>query len=146
MKGETAKWKAECNWTSGKCLKIDIARTKVEKDAQTLRLQLKNTESEVDSLKRQIVDEKKATEAVIRERDATAKVVRNLKETLRRTHQVIDVCQQSKHKIESELEEAMQILDVSNKRIQTLEKECDKFSLETKQMAQQVCIIPHNSI
>ncbi|XP_011303449.1 coiled-coil domain-containing protein 147 [Fopius arisanus] len=137
LKEEMAKCKAESNWAANKYLKIDIARSKVEKEAQTQRLALKNTQIEVDSLKRQLADEKKAIEAVIRERDATARVLRNLKETLRRMQQVIDVCEQSKRKIESELEEAMQILNVSNRRIQSLETEREKFCQEMKQLSQQ---------
>ncbi|XP_063978524.1 cilia- and flagella-associated protein 58-like [Diachasmimorpha longicaudata] len=137
LKEEMAKCKAESSWAANKYLKIDIARSKVEKDAQTIRLTLKNTEIEVDSLKRQLVDEKKATEAVMRERETAAKVVRNLKETLRRMEQVMDVCEQSKRKIESELEEAMQILTASSKRIQMLETERDKYCHEIKQLHQQ---------
>lgn len=138
LKEELSKCRAENNWTANKCLKIDNARAKAEKELQTLRLTLKNTEIEVNTLKRQNDDEKKVTEGVMRERDAAAKNVRTLKETLRRMQQVIDVSEQSRRKIETELEEAMQTLNTSNKRIQVLEKEREKFVQETKELAQQV--------
>ncbi|XP_043272110.1 cilia- and flagella-associated protein 58-like [Venturia canescens] len=135
---ENGRLKSERDATTKKILRNDSVRLKLETDVEQARVSLRNAELEVNNLRRQVDDEKKATSGVIREKDALAKTITGLKEKLRRAQHSLTAFEIGKRKTEAELEETMQEANELRNKVERIEKERDRLNQEVAELAQQV--------
>ncbi|XP_044013199.1 cilia- and flagella-associated protein 58-like [Aphidius gifuensis] len=138
LKEEAAKCKAESTWMSSKYAKIDNVRVKVEKDLEHVKHSLKNAEIQVQALNRQIIDEKKINDNIIREKNELTKQLKLLKDNIKNMQQLIDCNEQNKRKIQMDLDQALNLLASMTKKNEALEKEREKFNQDIKNLMQQI--------
>ncbi|XP_057336889.1 cilia- and flagella-associated protein 58-like [Microplitis mediator] len=138
LEEEVSKCKAENDWSLSKYGKIDRERAKMEKDLEHVKVALKNSEIHLSSYQRQIAEEKKSVDLAVREKNVVIKNLENLKDTLEKTHTEISVLEGSKRKVEGELEEALHTNCSLNKKIDSLEKDREKYCQQVTQLQHQI--------
>lgn len=138
IREENERLKSEKDATMKKMVRNDSVRLKLEKDVEQARGSLRNAELEVNNLRRQVEDEKKATSGVIREKDSLAKTITGLKEKLKRAQHSLTAFEIGKRKVEAELEETMQETNEMRNKVERIEKERDRLNQEAVELAQQV--------
>ncbi|XP_034944218.1 cilia- and flagella-associated protein 58-like [Chelonus insularis] len=138
LKEELSKCKAENDWTANKYARIDKAQVQMEKDLEYARHALKNAEIKIGAHQRQIAEEKKSAECAIREKNNILKMVDSLKNHVNKTEQTLFISEQSKRKIELELEEMKQINVAANSKVVAFEKEKNKFCEQIHELKLQV--------
>ncbi|XP_033208535.1 cilia- and flagella-associated protein 58-like [Belonocnema kinseyi] len=138
IRDEISKYKSEKEFMSKKVIRIDRMRNSIEDELKQAQISHKNAELEVYSLQKFLEDEKKLKDKAIREKESLGKTIANLKETITSLQLEANVQDQIRKKMETNLEDVGQLIDVSKRKILYLEKERDKYSHETKELVAQV--------
>ena len=138
MAEENEKLKVERERAQKKIMLIDSQKFTVAKELEQVKLSLRNAEFEIGSLHRQIEDEKKATAAIVREKDALATIILTLKEKLKRADDTLAGIELAKRKVEAELDETMQATNEMKNKLNKIESERDKLRQDCQELAQQV--------
>lgn len=138
MKEEAAKLKSEINWATSKCTKVDNVRVKVEQDLVDTKQVLKNIETEINSCRQELAQEKKSHNLVIREKNTLSKAMDNLKDIMDKMQQTTNISEQRKRDIEGQLSETIQRNNMANKMIRMLENQRDILSQDNTELSLQV--------
>ena len=138
MRDEISKLKLDKEFMSKKIIKEEKIRNTVEEELKQAQLSHRNAEMEVESLQKQLEDDKKLKDKLLREKETLGKTITGLKETIKALHVEANIHEQIRKKMEASLEDVGQILDESKRKMVHLEKERDKYCHEAKELGDQV--------
>lgn len=138
LKEDIIKYKANHDNALKKCFKTDNARANVEKNLRCTEQALKNIETDLSLCRQQLAAEKQTSERAIRDKNKIFKTVENLKDTLKKTQQLMEISENTKNKTEAELEQMIQANNAMNKKLQAMENDKEKFSQQIHNLTQQV--------
>lgn len=118
--------------------KTETERTKLEHELKQALIDIRNTEHELFSCRKGQLDHKQRIEALLREKNTIARSKENIQDRVKRLNHELVLCQQSRKKVEHELDGVMQIVDEVKRQLEVVEKERDKYNSMVQGLEQQV--------
>lgn len=118
--------------------KTETERTRLEHELKQALIDVRNTEHDVYTCRKEQFDHKQHIEALLREKNTIARSKETVQERVKRLNHELVLCQQSRKKVEQELDTVMHSIDEVKLQKEAVEKERDKYSLMVQGLEKQV--------
>ncbi|KAK9886136.1 hypothetical protein WA026_014923 [Henosepilachna vigintioctopunctata] len=138
LRGDVAKLTKTKDLYDKKIMAMDADKNEVVQDRLKLRQRLFILEKDMDDMKKHADGEKRATEAIIREKDLLNKSILRQQGIAQEQQKVIKIQEQQKRKLEGELDIFYLETNKQKKLIARLEREKERFADEHLEMARQI--------
>lgn len=130
--------RTEKDITEKKVAKVDRLRYKYEEEVGDCRVNCRNLESEVLSLKRELQVVRAARDYVQREKETLVKSQSQLQEAVRKYNSEFQIYQHTRNRMESEMAETYFELESMKKLLAATEKDRDRYSYEAQKISEKV--------
>lgn len=138
IKEENAKYKHEKNLIDKRLMKAESERSKLERELKQALINVKNTEHNIETCRKEQLEDKQRVEILLREKNTIARSKETANERIKRLNHELLLCGHSKKKIEHELDTLNQTIDDMKKQMEVVEKERDRYSSAVQRLEQQV--------
>jgi len=118
--------------------RIETDRSRVERDLKQSVVDYRNLEHDLFTCRKEQLDYKQRIEMLLREKNTIARSRETLQDRMKRTNYELLLCQQSKKKIELQLNMMTEAIDNIKLQMEAVEKDRDKYNLMTQTLQQQV--------
>jgi len=118
--------------------RVETDRSRVERDLKQSVVDYSNLEHDLFTCRKEQLDLKQRIETLLREKNTIARSRETLQDRMKRTNYELVLCQQSKKKIESQLNAMTLAVDHIKHQMEAVEKERDKCNLTTLGLQRQV--------
>lgn len=135
---DSGKCKREKDIVDKQLLKTEQERTRLEHELKQALIDIRNTEHEMFTCRKEQLDHKQRIEALLREKNIIARSKETVQERVKRLNHELVLCQQSRKKVENELDTVMHSIDEVKLQLETAEKERNKYSSMVQGLEQQV--------
>lgn len=135
---DSARYKFEKDTVDKRLLKTETERSRLERELKQALTDVKNTEYEARTCRKERLDEKQRVEALLREKNTLARGKETAQERIKRLNRELALCEQGKRKIERELDTMTQSSYDMKKQLEAMEKERDRYVLTVQGLERQV--------
>lgn len=119
-------------------LKTESERSRLERELKQTLINIKNTEHNIQTCRKQQLEDKQRIEILLREKNTIARSKETAYDQIKRLNHELLLCGHGKTKIEQELNILAQTIDDMKKQMEVVEKERDRYSSAVKALEQQV--------
>ncbi|XP_072750545.1 uncharacterized protein [Anoplolepis gracilipes] len=137
-KESTAKYKYEKDLMEKRLLKTETERAKLESELKQALIDIKNTEHEAQTCRKERLDDKQRIEILLREKNMIARSRETIQERIKRLNHELVLCGHAKTKVEHELDTLTQNIEDIRRQMEIVEKERDKYSLTIQELKKQM--------
>lgn len=138
VRDDNVKSKHQKNIVDKQLQKTEIERIKFERELKQALIDNRNTEHELFSCRKDQFDHKQRMDALLREKNTIARSKENIQDHVKRLNHELVLCQQSRKKVEYELDSMTHIVDEVKCQLEVVEKERDKYNSMVQGLEQQV--------
>lgn len=118
--------------------KVDRQRYKCEEEMGDCRVNCRNLESAVTTLKRQLQYERSSKDQVTRDKEQLVKSQTLMQETIRKNNSELQIYHLTRNRLENEINDVFTELEDTKKLLTATEKERDRYSYEAQKINEKV--------
>jgi len=118
--------------------KTEAERSRIEGELKQALIDVHNTEQKMQVCQKEQLDDKQRIELLLREKNIIARGKESAQEQIKRQNRELVLCENSRKKIEKELDGALHSVDDVKNQMELVEKERDKYIAAVQELEQQV--------
>lgn len=138
MQEDNAKCQHEKSLVEKRFHKTEAERSRLESELKQALIDTNNAEQNMQVCQKKQLDDKQRIELLLRDKNTIARGKESAMEQIRRTHRELLVCENSRKKLEKELDAALHSVDEVKSQTEMVEKERDKYIAMVQELEQQV--------